>query len=332
MKPIALSGHSRSITQIKYNKEGDLLFSVAKDSEPSVWYSHNGERIGSYQGHKGTVWCLDVRYDSSLLITGSADNTCMLWDVSSGDRICTLETKSAVRTCGWSYSGNQVFYSTDQAMGQVSELFLYSLADINKPDGGSAVPYLRIPSEGNKITAAIWGPCDETIITGHKNGQLIEWNAKTGEQKKAIRPHSDQINDIQLSADGSHFITASKDNIGKLFDIYSLFCLKTYKTERPVNSATISPLKDHVILGGGEDAMTVTQSSGKVGKFHAQFWHKIFQEEIGQVKGHFGPINTLAFHPNGKQYSSGGEDGYVRVHNFDESYFEFEFEIGAMPE
>jgi len=217
-------------------------------------------------------------------------------------------------------------------MGQVSELFLYTLADINKPDGGRAEPYLRIPSEESKITAAIWGPLDESIITGHKSGHIMQWNAKTGEQMKRVRPHRDEINDIQLSADGSHFITASKDNLGKLFDIYTLHELKTYKTERPVNSACISPLRDHVILGGGEDAMTVTQSSGKVGKFHAQFWHKIFQEEIGQVKGHFGPINTLAFHPSGKQYASGGEDGYVRIHNFDPSYFEFEFELGALPE
>jgi len=27
---------------------------------------------------------------------------------------------------------------------------------------------------------------------------------------------------------------------------------KTYKTERPVNSASISPNKDHVVLGGGQ--------------------------------------------------------------------------------
>nr|BAC40847.1 unnamed protein product [Mus musculus] len=31
MKPILLQGHERSITQIKYNREGDLLFTVAKD-------------------------------------------------------------------------------------------------------------------------------------------------------------------------------------------------------------------------------------------------------------------------------------------------------------
>ena len=59
------------------------------------------------------------------------------------------------------------------------------------------------------------------------------------------------------------------------------------------------------------------------------------------MKGHFGPINTyvgvaifsvlrdadilhtnrLAYHPSGKCYASGGEDGFVRVHHFDESYF-----------
>jgi hypothetical protein len=27
---------------------------------------------------------------------------------------------------------------------------------------------------------------------------------------------------------------------------------------------------------------------------------QVFEEEIGTVKGHFGPINTVAFHPDGK--------------------------------
>ena len=46
MKPISLHGHERSITQIRYNREGDLLFSAAKDQYPNVWYSINGERLG----------------------------------------------------------------------------------------------------------------------------------------------------------------------------------------------------------------------------------------------------------------------------------------------
>lgn len=31
--------------------------------------------------------------------------------------------------------------------------------------------------------------------------------------------------------------------------------------------------------------------------------------------------NSIAVHPKGTSYASGGEDGFVRVHHFDESYF-----------
>ena len=41
-------------------------------------------------------------------------------------------------------------------------------------------------------------------------------------------------------------------------------------TERPVNSAAISPLYDHVVLGGGQEAMEVTTTSSKSGKFDAR--------------------------------------------------------------
>ena len=35
--------------------------------------------------------------------------------------------------------------------------------------------------------------------------------------------------------------------------------------------------------------------------YDARFYHLVFEEEIGRVKGHFGPINSLAFHPDGKR-------------------------------
>lgn len=81
-----------------------------------------------------------------------------------------------------------------------------------------------------------------------------------------------------------------------------------------------------VVLGGGQEAMDVTTSSTKQGKFDAKFYHLVFEEEFSRVKGHFGPINSVKFHPDGESFSSGGEDGYVRVHYFDPQYFEFQFE------
>jgi translation initiation factor 3 subunit I len=36
---------------------------------------------------------------------------------------------------------------------------------------------------------------------------------------------------------------------------YSLECMKTYSADRPVNAAILSPIRDHIVLGGGQDAM-----------------------------------------------------------------------------
>jgi len=88
----------------------------------------------------------------------------------------------------------------------------------------------------------------------------------------------------------------------------------------------------------------VTQTSVQTGKFEARFFHLIFEEEFARVKGHFGPINTIAIHPDGKRfvkyffsylfniyiylfncsYASGGEDGLVRIHYFDNDYLDYD--------
>jgi translation initiation factor 3 subunit I len=42
-----LKGHERPLTVVKFNSDGDLLFTAAKDSHPTVWRSDTGERIGT---------------------------------------------------------------------------------------------------------------------------------------------------------------------------------------------------------------------------------------------------------------------------------------------
>ncbi|XP_055531634.1 eukaryotic translation initiation factor 3 subunit I [Wyeomyia smithii] len=326
MKPLMLQGHERAITQIKYNREGDLIFSTAKDHKPSVWFSLNGERLGTYNGHQGAVWCVDVDWTTTRLITGSGDMSTKLWDVQTGQVLGTIKCSSAARTANFSYSGNQASYSTDKAMGSNSELFIFDVRNVDSSISDQTSMLKFTMNEQSKITSTLWGTLDETIITGHDNGSIRIWDLRAARELNSVNAHTNAINDMQLSKDGTMFVSASKDTTAKLFDSEDLMSLKTYKTERPVNSAAISPIHEHVVLGGGQEAMEVTTTSTKSGKFDSRFFHLVYEEEFARVKGHFGPINSLAFHPDGKSYATGGEDGFVRVQVFDASYYEYVFE------
>ncbi|KAH8548323.1 WD40-repeat-containing domain protein [Umbelopsis sp. PMI_123] len=323
MRPILLQGHTRSLTQIKYNREGDILFSVSKDKVVSVWYSHNGERLGTFNGHLGAVWTVDVNSTSTMAITGSADNTAKLWNVQTGKCLKTWEFKTAVKRVEFNEDDDMALCVTEERMGYPGTVTVIKInTDLEAEQ--SDEPVVTIVNDGPKAVVAGWTYLNKFIICGHVDGSISQWDWKANQKLNTTKPHSESITDIQFSTDRSYFITSSKDKTAKIFDTITLDELKKFETDTPLNSASITPkYQEFVIVGGGQDAMNVTTTSARAGKFECRFWHKILEEEVGRVRGHFGPINTIAVHPDGKGFASGGEDGYVRVHSFDPDYFKF---------
>ncbi|KAH0527727.1 hypothetical protein TsFJ059_002681 [Trichoderma semiorbis] len=328
MRPILLSGHERALTQIKYNLDGDLIFSVAKDQQICVWFSHNGERLGTYHGHVGAIWTVDVDPTSTYIASGSADNTIRMWEVQTGKCLKTWEFPTAVKRVEFNEDGTKLLGVTEKRMGYLSNIVVI---DIN-PDitaEQTDEKSLTIVCDESKATVAGWSQASKYIIAGHEDGSVSQYDAKTGELLDNVPIHEldKPIVDLQWSPDRTYFITACRDKTAKLISARDLATLKTYTADTPLNSATITPKKDFVILGGGQAAMEVTTTSSRQGRFEARFYHKVFEDEIGRVRGHFGPLNTVAADPTGRSYASGGEDGYVRVHHFDKGYFDFNYEV-----
>lgn len=79
-------------------------------------------------------------------------------------------------------------------------------------------------------------------------------------------------------------------------------------------------------MGGGEEAIHVTQTAASSGQFEAKLYHMVYEEEFARFKGHFGPINSICFNPAGNIVISGSEDGYLRIQELDKEYMDFEFD------
>lgn len=70
----------------------------------------------------------------------------------------------------------QAAYSTDKAMGHNCELYIIDVRHLDSNIGDSS-PIIRLPMNNSKITSMLWF-LDETIITGHENGQISIWDLR----------------------------------------------------------------------------------------------------------------------------------------------------------
>jgi translation initiation factor 3 subunit I len=317
MRPLLLKGHERSITDLKYNREGDLLWTTSKHPSFAVWYASNGERLGTYDGHTGAVWSVDIDRHTERVITGSADNSARMWVAETGKEMYSWPHKAPVRSVNYAVGEKQFLSVTDQVLGYKPTVYVWDLAQrSNKP----VIEF--IGRNEAKLLQAMWSPQNDYIFTANEDGTIRVYDVrKNGEQLHVINEHTKAVMQISYSKDHLFFVSASKDGTAKLFDTQTFKCLKVYNTGRPVNTACISPLKEEVITGGGQSAESVTTTRVDSSQFKVRFWHMIYEEELGSIAGHFGPVNVVSFSPDGEGFASGGEDGYIRLHHFDPDYF-----------
>jgi len=277
MRPLILKGHTRPLTQVKYNYEGDLLFSCSKDDTPTVWKTSNGERLGTYDGHTGTVWSLDVSRDSTRLITGGGDQTVRLWDVETGALLATFEQQGPVKYVEFAEGDGMFLVICDPFSSVPASVRIYKRLSGKTTDDASAWMYeewkVLGTAPGKRITRGTWTALNEAVVTGDDAGVLRVHDPRTGEVKREVKEHTKKINSLQWNSERTLLITGSADNSSKLFDVSTWRLLRTFETEVPVNAAAISPIKEHVFVAGGQEAMSVTTTSTRTGKFET----KLFQ-------------------------------------------------------
>ncbi|KAJ7802199.1 WD40-repeat-containing domain protein [Mycena olivaceomarginata] len=205
--------------------------------------------------------------DSRFLVSGAADNTLRLWNVATGQCLYTWEFSNSVKRVAFNEDGTQVVCVIEQRMGYPSNIRVF---DINRDGDGTnqaEQPLHLFNPVGSKATMCAFTLTPDIIITGHTSGKVALYSVQTGEE-----------------------IECNEDRVARIHDTKTLEIIKTYTTETPLNSAT----RPYVLLGSGLEPMSLTVTHLRQGKFETRIWHKVYEEEVGRVEGHFGPINTIA--------------------------------------
>lgn len=319
MKAFAFHGHTKPVTSIQFSDEGDLLFSASKDGSCAVWNVQNGARLGTYDGHSA-IQGLHVNHSSSLLCTAGADFKTIIWSVDSGEKLVQWDNAAPCRSPEFSHDDRFLLQIGDKKMKQDATLFLYELPA--KLGGGEEVrtirtKYTHTQSEG--FMSAHWGPTNDTIYFSSDDGSISIFDVETQKELRFGQPHNDEVRNIRFDQNYKMLTTASKDKTSKLLDSKTLKTVATYTYNAPVNDSHLSPRADHVVVGGGVEAVDVTTTKGD-SKFAVNFYHAVHETLLGQHMCHFGTINTVLWHPGGHMFASGAHDGFVKLHMLPESY------------
>jgi len=177
-----------------------------------------------------------------------------------------------------------------------------------------------------KFTKAAWGFLNKNLITSSEDGTL-EVLSLDGKVEKSTVVYSGYggVKSFSIAKDYSLILACTAEG-AQILDPETLKMLKNFKTEVPMNTGAISPLvfdkktpKYHALIGGGVAAREAAKH--KMGGFDIRLVNLIYEEDLGSIAGHFGPVNSLAFHKDGRGFVSGGEEGLIRIFRFHPKYF-----------
>mmetsp|Transcript_20319 Transcript_20319/g.24315 ORF Transcript_20319/g.24315 Transcript_20319/m.24315 type:complete len:334 (-) Transcript_20319:396-1397(-) len=286
--PLVCHGHSRPIVEISYSpvtEDGYFLMSASKDGKPMIRDGESGDWIGTFEGHKGAVWSACLNYPATHAVTGSADFSARVWNALTGDELYSFQHKHIVRTVGFSQDSYYVLTGGHEK--------LIRLFDLSKPE---ADPLLMEGSPA-PIRMGVWFNNNTILSACNDTPGIRVWDTRSLAIVRTLDTPT-AVTDIEVSADGRTITTCDGKDI-KFWDANSFEVTKTHTMEFETESASLHPQNGRFVAGG------------------VDMWVRQFDmetcEELDCNKGHHGPVHCVRYAPDGESYSSGSEDGTIRI-------------------
>ncbi|CAE6483529.1 unnamed protein product [Rhizoctonia solani] len=329
--------HSDSVTSIAFSSDGERIVSSSLDGAIHVHSATTLEPILRPFGHFRSVNGVVFSPNGCLVISGSADMTTRVWEISLCPKSMTVAPivghSSTVRSIAISRDGTRIISgSYDQTVRMwdaqtghpVGKPFVGHSSNVlcvaMSPDG------TRIASGSSDKTLKHWDTTTYTTIHSHQHnsevycvafsfdGSLVAFGSEDGQVYlwdpirhnmigDALPGHSRCVLSVAFSPDGACLASSSKDTTVILRDVKTRNRLGGPFLGHTawVTSISFSPCGTQLV--SSSDDKTVRLWDIKSGR--------ITQELLG----HSTYVTTAAFSPDGRCIASGSWDNTVRLWN-----------------
>jgi WD40 repeat protein len=140
--------------------------------------------------------------------------------------------------------------------------------------------------DGYPAALACW---KDTIAVGLQHGDIVTLNAVTGSKIGVLSGHTNQVNSLTFSSDGTSLVSGSNDKTIKLWDMQTGGVVKTFHGhDWRINSVSISV--DCTTIASGSEDETIRLWDIQTGECHC-----VIKQERSVKSVHFSPLDPQHF-------------------------------------
>jgi WD40 repeat protein len=217
-----LLGHTSTVRCVELVNESDLIVSGSRDGTLRVWSLESGECLHILQGHLASVRCLCICSSAStstserdistnntstkdMIVSGSYDNTCKLWDLQTGQCLRTFTGHT-----------NKV-YAVSSTPEHIYSGSLDGSVRVWEAASGVCVKVF----EGHRsLVGLVQCKAPDTTLTGSTDGslQLIKHNATDDSFDSILLPtaHPTSITSLDFNR---NFLVTGSEGVVRLWSI-----------------------------------------------------------------------------------------------------------------
>ncbi|NXW58158.1 FBW10 protein, partial [Eurystomus gularis] len=262
--PPLLSGHAGSIKALFLNEKKGFVLSTSFDLSIRCWNIYSGACVKIFNGHSGTVTCLDLREE--LLVSGARDGMVKVWNLESGKCLKTLQHGSAVRAV--KTDGTRVVSGCERG-----------LVKVWRADTGTLIKAL----EGHQGPIKCLSFDQWHLVTGSTDGYVLGWSM-LGDLKRCLIAFRHPREVLSLEFLYLRVVSGCADGKIRIFNYLTGTCLKVLMA-----SSRGDPISSFCVAG---NRMVINSpTSLLVFQFEDVRWDYTLdadQETVGKNKQHVG--------------------------------------------
>ena len=199
IKPIVLSNHTSTVTDVAYNAKGTQFASASVDGRVILWKPGTTPTVQSTLSHNNQpVYSLGYSSNNPLLVTGAADKLVRVWNPTTGTLIRTLTGHTDIVTrVGFDRFG-QLIYSS--SADKTVKIWLAATGKLLQ----------TLSAHQAAVYGASFGSYSSVLASGGNDKKGFIWNTRRGTSTSFWTVNA-TINDLIFGSAGLELFVASSD-------------------------------------------------------------------------------------------------------------------------